>query len=237
VRLATDTERLVVIGRTGTGKTTEALSELSQRSFDEMPWIMFDFKHYDLVSQIPVNGILSLHDKPPDDPGLWTIKVFPAECDPHGPLDQYLSRVIEHRDIGLFVDEGHLIKPGNKGLREVITLGRSAHVPLIFAMQRPVFVDTFVISESEIVHLFLLQHPDDYDRIARLIDPAKFNNLTLRGLPPHHSYRYEYARDEGELLPPCPPFEDIRDRILTRLPVYEYPGGPPKWLPERRLRV
>ena len=239
VRLATDSEGIVFAGRRGTGKTTEALNELSQRSFDEMPWVTFDFKHNDLLAACPVNGIVSLYDPPPTDPGLWTVRVKPEDFEQAtgGRLDRYFEAMVDRGNIGALIDEGQLLGQQNRGLRSLIILGRSKRVPYLFVCQRTVRVETTVWSESEIFHFFQFQHPRDYEVLADHIDPDTFNADTLRAYPPRHSFRYEPVTGQHDILPPCDPFEVIRERILARLPVYEHEGGPPRWLPETRVRL
>lgn len=234
MRLPTDTERIVITGHTGSGKTHEALHQLSQRSYDEKPWIIFDFKGDDIASQIPITAPLELGAPLPNDPGLYAVTCSWQDGEPGGKVDKLLHQICDHRRIGVFIDEGQRLGHRNSGLRTVLTQGRSFEVPLIFLCQRPVFVDTFAFSESEYLQIFFLPHPDDRDRIGEIVPPDKLDFDELRGAGLYHSQLYDVRRNTVTLLGPAPPFDEIYNRILTRLPVYE--DAPQPLLP-RRARV
>jgi hypothetical protein len=237
MRLPKDSERIIIAGRTGSGKTQEALWQLSNRSFDEMPWLMVDFKNGgDLVGATPVTAEIPLSGPPPTEPGLYATRASIRDCDKGGRMEPFLLECLDQGNIGLFIDEGTYLGQHNTGLRMILTQGRSKRVPLIFLTQRPRHIETFALSESEFLHFFKLQHPDDYRRVEEYIDPERMPIRTLYERPPHWSYCWDTVTDSIELLPPCEPISTIMDRIITRLPKYvDAPAGGP--LPRMRVKI
>lgn len=234
MRLATDNERVFITGKTGTGKTTEGLWQLSQRSIDVMPWIIIDFKKDDLVAQLPVTALVSIREPPPREPGLYVAGATWEDAEPRGGIDSYLLAILAQGRTGIFIDEGQVMGQRSRGLRMVLTQGRQPQVPVIFLTQRPVNVDTYTLSEANILQIFLLIHPDDHARVAGYVPPDRLDFNELRRLGDHHSFWYDVDKDDLEIAAPCPPFTDVYDRILLRLPRYE--DAPAEQLP-RRVRV
>jgi hypothetical protein len=232
-----DSERLVIGGRTGGGKTMEAIHHLSQRSIGEIPWCVIDFKGDDLVARIPVSGAASIHDGPPGDPGVYVVR---AEIEDHGkggPVDAFLTACYEQGNTGVLIDEGYMVGQHCRGLRLLLTQGRSKGCPLIILTQRPVNLDVYAWSESEYLQIFYMQHPDDQERVKSYVprDRIDFDKLRAAGL--YHSLWYDVREDHLELLGPCPPFEQLYDRILKRLPVYVQPQQDAAGLRPKRVRV
>ena len=46
------TIRIGIFGDTGSGKTVAALWHFSKKNFEEMPWVILDYKHEDHIAQI-----------------------------------------------------------------------------------------------------------------------------------------------------------------------------------------
>jgi len=234
MRLPTDQEAVTIIGKRGSGKSHEGLWQLSQRSFDEMPWIVLTFKSDDLMDAIPVNAMLQPGDAPPTDPGLYAMRCTWEDAEPRGNVDKFLGRCLLNGNTGLFIDEGQLMGQHSRGLRLVLTQGRSPRVPMIFLTQRPVHVDTFALSEPNFFQFFLLTHADDIDRVHRQC-PVKPDFDELREHGPYHSFWYDSVTNRVELVGPAPSRADIFDRILYRLPRFEESAAAVN-LP-RRVRV
>lgn len=231
---ADDSQVIYITGHRGTGKTQEGLYQLSQRSFDEKPWVILDFKHNDLASMMPVNAIVSVSDAPPTDPGLYCAKVTLEDAERGGHLERYFHKCLRQGNIGLFVDEGRRIGTANNGFRAVVAEGRSQKVPVIFVCQRPAFVDTWALSESDFIQVFNLIHPDDHERMWGFIPRDRLDFDQLRKAGKHHSWYYQVETDRLELASPCETFDEIHLRTLTRLPTFEDPPVPG---PERRIRL
>jgi hypothetical protein len=221
-----DSQRIFITGNPGTGKTTEALFLLSQQNFDVMPWVLLDAKGNDLVAAMPVNAITSIHDAPPAEPGLYSARVPIEDSGDDGALRSFFFACLKQGSIGLLVDEGRRVGMSNKGFRAVLAEGRSQKVPVIFICQRPAFVDTWALAESDHLQVFNLFHPDDHQRVWGFIPASRLDFQQLRDAGRFHSYRYEVVTDNLELLGPCEDFKAIYDRTLTRLPRFEDAARP-----------
>lgn len=235
MRLPTDSQRLLIAGRTGSGKTMEALHHLSQRSIGEKPWICLDFKGDDLVSQIPISGMSTIHDPVPSEPGVYVVRAEIEDHDKGGPVDEYLISIFRQGGTGLLVDEGVMLGQRNRGLRTLLTQGRSRECPLIILTQRPVNIDVYALSEAEFIQVFYIPLPDDQDKLHKHIAAERLDFDQLRNYGKYYSAWYDVLEDNLEILQPCPPFEQIYDRILTRLPKVE--TEPLQHLPPRRVRL
>src|ERR1700744_5170015 len=80
MRLPDSTQRIVIIGRTGSGKTQAGAWHLSTRDLTEEPWVIIDYKRDRLLNSIWAKEI-TLKDKVPDEPGLYTMHPRPIEDD------------------------------------------------------------------------------------------------------------------------------------------------------------
>lgn len=205
MRLPNDTERHVIIGTTGSGKTVFGCWCLSQRNFDEMPWLIVDFKRDDLIGKIPRLEEISIDDKIPKRKGLYVVRPSIVDTE-DGAVTDMFYRIWERENIGVFIDEGYMIKPRDTGLRTLLTQGRSKHVPMINLSQRPSFVSPWLLSESEFKTIFYLDNPADIERVNQYmpaVDPSK--------LPDHHCYWYQRSGRELRSMSPCPPEGEILD--------------------------
>ena len=231
MKLATDSEHVVITGTNGSGKSHEALYQLSQRSFDTRPWVIVNFKRGDLVDQVPVTARMTVHDAPPTDPGLYVADARWEDGQRGGALDRFLMKCLDQGRIGIFIDEGQMLTPPHYGLRSVLTRGRHPEVCLMFITQRPAHVDTFAFSECKYIQMFQLFHPDDHARIAAYVPPDMVDFDALAEAGEHHSLYFDLRARTVELVGPAPDFMEIHRRILTRLPVYvdaKEPVRPPR---------
>ncbi len=207
---------------------------LSQRSIGEIPWIALDFKGDDLVSAIPVTAPFRLGDPLPTEPGLYTARAQIEDHGKGGPVEDLFFAAVERGNVGIFIDEGVAVGQYNRGLHVLLTAGRSKRCPVIMGTQAPYYIDPWMLRLSEFIQIFYMQQTDDQERIHRFIDRKRlsFNNLRDMGL--YHSAYYDVLADRLEYLQPAPPFQDVYDRILVRLPRIENPPAP---APSVRTRV
>ena len=210
-RLPSDTQRLAVIGRTGSGKTQAAVWHLSMRAFDRMPWVVFNFKDDELIGSLPGTEELSLNAKVPSHPGVYVINVAPDEKE---EADEFLMRAWNKEKCGLFVDEGYMLT-GLKGYRRCLTQGRSRRLPMIVLSQRPVWMDRFTWSEADFFQVFFVTLKDDRETVR-----AYTGSYPPQGLPDHWSVYTDVSRNQTFVLQPVPDrdtlLQTFRDRLCTK---------------------
>jgi hypothetical protein len=194
-----DSEHHAVYGMNGSGKTVFALWCLSMRSFDKMPWIIIDFKRDEMIAKIPRLEEIGIDDNPPKRKGLYVVRPLPSDAD-DGIVTEFLMKVWARERTGLFLDEGYMIKPTDRGLKAVLTQGRSKHIPVIALSQRPSWISPFIHSETSFKSVFFLQMPQDVQRVQEWLPPG----VEPRDLPPHHSYYYAVKTRQIARLSACP---------------------------------
>lgn len=214
MRRPNDTQRLSIVGRTGSGKTQSAAWFLSKASYDYMPWVVYDFKRDRLLGKIgEMKGTEHIETtEVPTKPGIYFVHPHPDDIE---PVNAQLAGIWAQQDTGVFVDEGYMVSQGSNSrswLRALLTQGRSMYIPMIILSQRPVWMDRFVFSESDFYQVFALNHSGDRKKIMEYI-PADLDER----LPDYHSYYYDVAADETVVLRPVESEEKILARFDERL--------------------
>ena len=204
-----DTQRLVIVGATGSGKTHAGLWHLSRRSYDVKPWIVYDFKFDEFINSIPGTFTLDVNAAPPEHPGLYIVHPVPGDDDE--AVEEQMREIWKAEDIGVFVDEGYMIARGNKAFRLLLTQGRSKHIPMIVCSQRPVWMDRFVFTESEFKQVFRLQNSDDMKKMQEDIPHAMYR------LEKRWSWYYDSVDDKLNRLRPVPDQAAIRRIFEAKL--------------------
>lgn len=220
--LPNDSQRVVHIGRTGSGKTTCAAYMLSLRA-GRIPWIVLNFKEDELLNGIP-GGVHVEGVDLPRDMGNGVFIMHP-EPDDYAGLSETLSQVWRRRNVGVFVDEAYMLAPSpqapNKMFRRLLIQGRSLNTPLIICTQQPSQIDSHVFTESEFFNVFALQGKDNKDKVMRRIGDDDID-LDLRALPRFHSYWYDHIEGTLEALRPVPTENRIYANFAQRLtPAHE----------------
>ena len=214
MRLPNDQQRILILGRTGSGKTQAAQWHLSHRRFDLMPWVVYNFKTDESIDSIPRARDLELHEIP-TRPGIYITHPTPDE---EYSVERQMWEIWKRGDMGVYVDEGYMVGRNNKAFRALLTQGRSKQIPMIFLTQRPVWLDRFAVSEADFYQVFALNHVKDRKAIAEFL-PAGRTNLDAK-LPAYHSWYYDVADDDVRILKPVPSLETIHatfDRRLAEL--------------------
>lgn len=210
VNFPDDTQRMSIVGATGSGKTHMAIWHLSRRSYDRMPWIVYDFKRDDFINTIEGAQYIDVDDEPPTDPGLYIVQPQPEDDDEL--VNRQMRSIWRNGNTGVFVDEGYMISKNNRAFRALLTQGRSKHIPMIVLSQRPVWMDRFVFSESEFFHIFRLQAKQDMKKVEEFIP----HDLSIR-LPNRQSYYYDATENRILVMEAAPSREAILATFQRRL--------------------
>lgn len=213
MRLPTDSQRISIYGKTGSGKTVGGLWQLEKRSWLRMPWTVIDFKGDPIIGRIPRLDELGIEDKPPRHAGLYAIRPLPDQDD--DALEQYMWRVWEKGRHGLFVDEAFMIPRFSKAWKALLTQGRAKTIPIIALSQRPSWLSPFQMSESDFHQVFHLQRPSDQLALKEWVP----------GLRPHIlprdrfcSYWYDDSAGTLQKLAPVPDEDEILNRFDLKMP-------------------
>lgn len=208
MRLPDDTNRLAIVGATGSGKTQAALWHLSLQDIDRKPWVVYNFKTDKSIDGIPFAKPIEL-DEVPVKPGVYIAHPHPAQQE---DVENHMWEIWERENTGVYVDEGYMVGDRNPAFRALLTQGRSRHIPMIVLSQRPVWMDRFVFSEAEFYQVFRLQHQKDRKSVMEFV-PA---DLSKR-LPEYHSYYYDVGENKVTPLRPVPSLEEIHRTFERRL--------------------
>lgn len=213
-----DTQRLVIVGTTGSGKTHGAMWHLQRKDYDEKPWVIYDWKLDDFINSIEGTFELDVNAPAPKHPGLYI--VHPTPDDDDDAVEAQMIDIWKTEDIGVFVDEGYMVRSNNSGFRRLLTQGRSKHCPMIICSQRPVWMDKFVFTESEFKQVFRLQNIDDQKKMQEYIPSLKSVSqlYPLEGKA-RKFWSHYYDATENEIFPmrPVPDQAAIRSGFETKL--------------------
>jgi len=214
MRLPDDTNRITIVGTTGSGKTVAGVWHLSQANYITKPWLIYDFKRDDLLAEIEaLEGSYEITtDDIPDKPGLYFVHPHPDDTE---AVQDQMRRVWERRNIGIYVDEGYMVSSGrNKRnwFRTLLTQGRSLHIPIITLAQRPSWIDRFVFTESQFYQVFRLNHVGDRNKIMEYV-PADLS----QPLAEFHSYYHDVGANKTYLVKPVPTGDAIISVFQTKL--------------------
>jgi hypothetical protein len=207
VRFPDDTQRLSIVGATGSGKTQAAQWHLSHRNYHLMPWVIYNTKSDASIDAIPYSHQIDI-DRIPAEPGVFIVKPLPSQQD---ELEAHLAAIWQRGGVGIYVDEGYAMGTQNEPFRAILTQGRSKNIPMIVLSQRPVWLDRFVFSESEFFQAFRLQHRKDRAAMEEIV-PAQLDRL-----PPYHSWYYDALGDHLVSMKPVPSLSVIHGTFARRL--------------------
>lgn len=207
-RLPESSNRLAIVGATGSGKTVAEIWHISMRDIDKRPHLVYNFKREKTIDNIPHIRHIGL-DEIPVKPGLYVVHPHPNDA---YDVERQLWAIWERGGVGVHVDEGYMMGTQNPAFRAILTQGRSLEIPVTVLSQRPVWMDRFVFSESEFYQIFRLQHRKD----RKLVEEFVPQDLSKR-LPEFHSYYYDAGLDVVTPLRPVPDVETIYKVFDRRL--------------------
>jgi len=208
-RMPTTRQRVVVMGRTGAGKTQKGFWLLSHSPFDRQPYVIIDYKGDDLLNAVDRVQEIGLNEVP-RHAGLYILHPRPVDDD--DAMEAWMRRVWDRERIGLFFDEMYMV-PEKGGLQGILTQGRSKNIPAICLTQRPARVSRFVFSEADFYSRFHLNDRRDQKTVQEFLPEG----ATDFALPEYHSQWYDVGKNKLITFAPVPPAEEILSRIDDRL--------------------
>ena len=201
-------EHTTIIGRTGSGKTQCGAWLLSHAPFDEMPYIIFDFKGDQLLNSVKAKPI-SIYDAPPEKPGLYIVHILPHEIE---VVNDFLWKI--HRgggNTGLYFDEGFMVAKC-KALEAVLMQGRSMQMPCYILSQRPSWISRYAFSEASHFVVFHLNDRRDRVKVKEFYEEYREDRKEK-----YHAQWYDVNNDSNFILQPVPCADTIRERFIERL--------------------
>lgn len=198
MRVPNDTQRTVIIGRTGSGKTRGGVWVLGLQDFTTRPWVIVDFKGEVLFDRLGAKAI-KVTDHPPKKPGLYLMRLLPHQLE---ELEAFFWRVHKQRNVGVFIDEGAMLGDG-RAFRAILSQGRSKHIPMIVLTQRPVRMSLSVFSEADFFMVYQLNYSKDHQRVVEYIGD-RHRTVVNQELPAYCSLWYDVGLNELTKLAPVP---------------------------------
>lgn len=191
-------DKTVIIGRNGSGKTIRGAWVLSRQRFDERPWVALDAKDEEFWDQVGAPPMEKLKlGQMPGKRGLYRMRFLPGQED---DVEDWLWKVWKKENIGLFCDEVTLL-PNRKAFKAILRQGRSKHIPIIACTQRPVEVDRELFSECRFKCVIDLDDRRDFKTVQEFIPKIPID----RPLPEFQCYWYDGKTKKLFILPPTPP--------------------------------
>lgn len=215
--LPNQTNRTVIIGRTGTGKTVAGLWHLTNYNL-EKPWVLFNFKGDEHIESIQKAQDIDLSYIPKKkDRGLFVLSPSPYDLEgtikERSRVDQYLLKLWERENVGIFIDETYVLGD-SKALVMCLTQGRSKRIPMILNTQRPVWITRFAFSEASFIQVFDLNDSRDIQTVESFV-PLRWDEETP--LKEHQSWYYEIAANKLVRFNPVPNMDEIRNVFDEKL--------------------
>lgn len=211
VRLPNNSNRLTVVGPTGSGKTQAALWHLSQRNLNSFPWVVFDFKFDEHINNIESAHHVDVGFTPnKKHTGIFVVHPVPDKDDE--AVEEMMWKLWQRENVGIWIDESYMIADNNKAIKAILTQGRSKHVPVIALTQRPVDVSRFFFSEASFIQVFSVTDKRDAKTINNFA-PIPF----YTPLPAYHSFYFDVDRRKLHLFSPVPQESNILETIESKL--------------------
>ena len=203
------TQRITILGATGSGKTVAGIYHLSMHDLKARPWVVADMKDDEHLNAIESAQHVDLDFTPKEkDKGIFI--VHPRTRDEEA-LDKMLERLYERTNVGIFMDEPDLANRSD-AFTDILRKGRSRRMPVIALSQRPVDVTRYLFSEASYIRAYYLNDKRDW-RTVEEFTPID-SEIDLK---PFHSFYYQVGRKDFWQLGPAPSVEQSLDKIDAQL--------------------
>lgn len=203
--------RTVVIGASGSGKSTFGAWLLSHVRFDKRPWVVIDYKKEEFYERLPRGAIRPLKlGRMPDRRGLYLMNIQPGMEE---ETNDWFWNIWKKGNVGIFADEASLLPKGD-AFKAILRQGRSKRIPVIALTQRPVDVQREIFSEANYYSLFRLNDRRDYKVVEGFV-PIDSSKLKLAE---HHSIWYDAGRNALFHMRPVPQPEEIAAELAASVP-------------------
>lgn len=207
-------DRTIVVGQTGSGKTWFGVWLLSHMNYNQMPWVIVDYKREALFRELgkgAFRSTLTPNSDAPKKPGLHLLQPFENDAD---AMDDFLWRLWKKGNVGIYIDEAMMMPAGRgSAMRAILTQGRSLRIPVIALSQRPVEIDRYFFSEARCFAEFFLMDRDDRITLKRYT-PFHPDNVPET----HHCYWYDGQSRKVSYLAPVPDKATFLGRMRSRAP-------------------
>lgn len=195
-------ERALLVGQTGSGKSQLALWILER--MENSPIILYDTKSEKLLETLPRSRVVTSHagvHQSVNDPTIDYIifRIAPAVRADSDALDALLFYHYQNfRGVDAYIDELFAFSHNGRagaGLLSLLTEGRSLGITLLMGVQKPRYMSSFTISETQKYYVFFLADENDKKRIAEFI--PGFRDLPA---PPEFAFYYYRIRQPSARL-------------------------------------
>lgn len=192
-------ERCLVVGKTGSGKTTTINYLIEKRQVE--PVIVMDMKIDSAFDSLATREKGKVFNELPrgnfskrwSGSPFFVVRPSAIEASDVGTLDDWLFEVAESSRNTLFViDEGYMLHNegrAGKGIVSLLTRGRSRGNGAIIGSQRPRWLSKFCLTEAEHYFCMMLKNEDDRKIMAQVMGMDK--------IPVFPRFRGIYAGPEG----------------------------------------
>lgn len=205
-------ERALILGKTGSGKTTGAAWLLSR---SPGRWVILNSKYDPMLSQLGPSVKWDVGDIFKSLEDSRVVVAHPEVYDQRS-LDETLFDLCETQEsVGVMIDELLYLSKGNgqcgQGLISLLTRGRSRGQPMIGCTQRPSGVSQFAYTESTYYGIYNLKSDKDWQRVDDFTQRPDLKKVRQN----HHWVWYDTNTDQYQEYGPVP-YKDIVRRFTRK---------------------
>lgn len=205
--------RTVIVGKTGSGKTTFGAWLLSQSNLAR-PGIILDYKRETIFEQLRRSYRVNVQTRAFHRParGLEILRPRPqVDVD---EIEAVLWEMWRKGNCFIFIDEALHLPANSKAMVNIMAQGRSKNIQVITCVQRPYYVSPFLVSEATYYAIFRVTDKRDQDRIREFVPLERDYSQP----PNHYCYWYNDEKSELSRLQPLQDVSSIVSNIALQLP-------------------